>query len=95
MRQAWVFINANGYSKSRALTCAWANFKLRAALAVKTVRFTFEKADGTIRQAVGTLREVPATTGARPASETVQTYWDTEKRAWRCFRRANLLTVCP
>ena len=59
MQMAWSFVKKNGYSMSEALKCAWANFKLKAALKVKIVEFYFKKTDGTLRQAFGTLKENP------------------------------------
>lgn len=42
MQMAWSFVRKNGYSMSEALKCAWANFKLKAALKVKIVEFYFK-----------------------------------------------------
>lgn len=96
MLQAWTFVRRNGYTMSEALKTAWANFKLREAMAAKIVRFYFRKVDGTIREAFGTLAEnaVPATMGSdRRRNDTVQTYFDTEKGEWRCFKKANLIRI--
>lgn len=94
MTLAWQFVKRNGLSLSEALTIAWRNIKLRAAMANKIVRFYFRKVDGTIREAYGTLSErlTPATAGTstRRTNGTVQTYFDTEKQEWRCFKKANL-----
>jgi uncharacterized protein YjbJ (UPF0337 family) len=96
MNLAWQFIKRNGYSKSQALKCAWTNIKLKAALKTRICKFYFEKIDGTIREAFGTLADnlMPAVTGAgRKVNETVQTYFDTEKQEWRCFKKANLIRI--
>lgn len=96
MLQAWQFVRRNGYTMSEALRCAWANFKLRKAMASRIVKFYFQKIDGSIREAFGTLANgiVPETKGAdRRANDTLQTYYDTEKAAWRCFKRANLIRI--
>lgn len=57
----------------------------------------FRKVDGTIREAYGTLAErlTPATAGTstRRPNDTVQTYFDTEKQEWRCFKKANLYAL--
>ena len=93
---AWQFVKRNGYSLSEALKCAWRNIKLRKALAKGICKFTFEKVDGSIRQAFGTLSEalIPATNGSdRRKNDTVQVYFDTEKQEYRCFKKANLLTI--
>lgn len=97
MQLAWQFIKKNGYSLSEALKVAWANIKLHAAMKTKVVKFHFQKVDGTIREAYGTLKIelLPASsnTGGRKENPTIQTYWDTEKEAWRCFKKANLVNM--
>ena len=95
MKQAHQFIKIAGLTMSEALKQAWANFKLKRAMAKGIVRFYFRKVDGTIREAWGTLKEsiIPETTGSdnRKKNETVQTYFDTEKQEWRCFKKLNLV----
>ena len=96
MQLAWQFVRRNGYSMSEALKCAWVNFKLRKAMTSRIVRFYFLKVDGSIREAFGTLASniVPETKGTdRKPNETIQTYFDTEKDEWRCFKRANLIRI--
>lgn len=93
---AWQFVRKNGFNMSLALQVAWCNFKLKAAMKTRIVKFYFQKVDGSIREAYGTLKEslLPATQGTgRKASPTVQTYFDTEKGEWRCFKFANLLRM--
>ena len=95
MNLAWQFVKRNGYTLSKALKTAWANVKLKDKMRNQIVKFRFEKIDGTIREAFGTLSEVvvPVTKGERKNADTCQTYYDTEKKAWRCFKKANLLQV--
>lgn len=97
MSLAWQFVKRNGLSLSEALTIAWRNIKLRAAMSSRIVRFYFRKVDGTIREAYGTLAErlTPTTSGTstRRTNDTVQTYFDTEKQEWRCFKKANLYAL--
>lgn len=94
-RMAWRFIKSNGYTLSEALKCAWANAKLKRAMKGGIVRFTFRKISGEVREAWGTLKEslLPPTTNNRPYNATLQTYYDTEKADWRCYKVANLLSV--
>lgn len=97
MTQAWAFVHRNGYTMSEALKVAWRNFKLKKRMAKGIVKFYFQKVDGSIREAFGTLAEaiIPTHTsesGRRP-NPTVQVYFDTEKAAWRCFKRANLINI--
>lgn len=97
MTAAWQFVKNNGYTMSEALKCAWRNIKLQAAMRTRIVKFHFQKIDGSIREAFGTLAEriVPATNGTsgRKVNNSVQTYFDTEKHEWRCFKKANLIDV--
>lgn len=93
MNLAWQFVKRNGFTMSEAMKCAWANFKLKAKMQKGIVKFYFKKVDGTIREAYGTLKEslLPETTGSnRKHNPTVQTYYDTERQEWRCFKIANL-----
>ena len=95
MRDAHRFIKIAGISLSEALKRAWANFKLRIAMTSKIVKFYFQKIDGTLREAYGTLSDkiipVIAGTDNRKKNDTTQTYFDTEKQEWRCFKKLNLV----
>lgn len=97
MNLAWQLIKRNGFSMSEALKCAWVNFKLKAQMKSKIVKFYFQKVDGSVREAFGTLNEklMPATKGTdrRAKNDTVTTYWDTEVGEFRCFKKANLLKI--
>lgn len=97
MKLAWQFVRKNGMNLSEALKTAWLNIKLHAAMARKIVRFYFRKVDGTIREAYGTLSEklMPTTTSEsnRRKNDTVQTYYDCEREAWRCYKKANLYSM--
>ena len=96
MSLAWAFVRKNGYSMSEALKCAWANVKLSVQLSKRIVEFYFKKVDGTLRQAFGTLMSdrVPQTKGTgRKPNDSLQTYFDTEKGEWRCFKKCNLIKV--
>lgn len=92
---AWQFVKRNGYKLSEALKCAWLNIKLKAEMKKRIVKFYFQKIDGSLREAYGTTNPetIPATTGTRKPAETVQTYFDTEKQEYRCFKKANLIRI--
>lgn len=97
MSLAWQFVKRNGFTMSEALKVAWANIKLKAAMKQKIVKFYFQKVDGSIREAYGTLKEnlIPATSGDnRKRNDTVQVYFDTERQEYRCFKKANLISIC-
>lgn len=97
MNLAWQMVKRNGYNMSEALKCAWTNIKLKARMKEGIVKFYFQKVDGSVREAYGTLKEslLPPTNGTdnRKKNDTVQTYYDTEKEAWRCFKVANLVKI--
>lgn len=103
MKLAWQFVKRNGFNLSQALKAAWTNVKLKAAMTGKIVKFYFSKVDGTTREAYGTLNAglIPAidtttdtsTKKQRKPNDTVQTYFDTERQEWRCFKKANLLRL--
>lgn len=96
MTLAWQFVKRNGYTMSEALKCAWANMKLKTAMKQRIVKFYFKKVDGSVREAYGTLKDnlIPATSGEnRKNNDTIQVYFDTEKQEYRCFKKANLVTL--
>ena len=85
MTMAWQFVKRNGFTMSEALHAAWLNFKLKVAMAVRIVKFYFQKVDGSIREAYGTLDAsiMPQISGndTRKKNDTVQTYFDTERES--------------
>lgn len=97
MQMAWQFVKRNGMTLADALKKAWQVFKLKAQMTRGIVKFYFRKVDGTIREAYGTLRTdlMPEIKGEdnRKKNDTVQTYFDTEKQEFRCFKLANLVTL--
>ena len=96
MSLAWQFVKKNGLNLAEALRIAWRNFKLRTAMATGIVKFYFQKVDGSTREAYGTLAEnriPPTQESGRKPNPTTQTYFDTEKEEWRCFKKANLLAI--
>jgi hypothetical protein len=96
MTMAWRFFRTTGQSFAECLRKAWANFKLVAAMRLRIVRFYFQKIDGTAREAWGTLRSdmIPQHKGDdRKRNDTVQTYYDTEKQEYRCFKKLNLIST--
>lgn len=64
------------------------------------ITFKYKKADGTIRTAHGTLSpdiighpdaDVKKAATRRHMPNSVQVYFDTDKQAFRCFRKANFI----
>lgn len=96
MRQAWQMVKRNGLTMAEALRVAWLNFKLRIKMMAGIVKFYFTKVDGTLREAYGTLKTelLPASKNTeRKTNPTIQTYYDTEQNAFRCFKVANLARI--
>ena len=95
MQQAWLLVKTYGFTMSEAMKQSWAIAKLRMAMKKGIVKFLFTKLDGTVRTAWGTLAEdrIGEVLGNRKSNDTVQTYWDCEKEAYRCFKLANFLRV--
>ena len=62
---------------------------LRSRLREGVVQFAFKKVDGSLRTAVGTtnLSTIPTEShpkGVKPSPESVVSFFDIEKRQWRC-----------
>ena len=96
MRFSWQFVNLNGFSRAEALKTAWANVELTERMRGGIVKFYFRKVDGTTREAYGTLCDKllpPTGGGGRKPNDTVQVYYDTERREYRCYKKANLLAI--
>jgi hypothetical protein len=96
-KQAWMFFRQTGISFAECLKKAWDNFKLVLKMKSGIVMFRFIKvSDGTIRQAFGTLQESVIADKIkgddnRAKNPTIQTYFDTEKQAFRSFKKFNLV----
>ena len=93
MSKAWYLCRTYSTTFADALKRAWAWYKLRSAMRTGVVEFYFTKTDGTLRQAFGTLRSdlIGETNGGeRKHYDHLQTYWDTEKQEYRCFKLINL-----
>ena len=97
MSLAHQFIRKNGMSLSEALKVAWTNNKLKVAMKSRIVKFYFVKVSGETREAYGSLADgvIPSIErdSSRKQNETCQAYYDCEKEAWRCFKKANLLRI--
>lgn len=92
-KTAWQFVRKLGYTLSDSLKIAWRNAKFKAVAKTRIVEFYYRKVDGSMRQAFGTLKEslLPEIKGEeRKKSDILQTYFDTGKQEWRCFKKCNL-----
>ena len=96
MLLAWQFVKDNKMNKSDAMVVAWDNKNLVDNMRIGVVEFKFRKLDGSERLAHGTLRDdmLPETkgTGKQP-HKSVQVYYDTDAREWRCFKKGSLIKM--
>lgn len=80
-----------------ALKKAWTLYRLAKAMRRGTVKFFYEKVDGSARVAYGTLCDLPAGITSKRGSKTpsygTMCYWDTKKQAFRSFRVENFIAV--
>lgn len=96
MKYAWQLWRNTKQQWRVCMIKAWQLYRLAKAMREGVVKFYYEKADGTIRKAMGTLKNMPvgATLGGKkmtkPSYKTMA-YFDTEKKAFRCFKIENLI----
>ncbi len=78
---------------SDAMKQAWKVFKLNKALKTNSVvKFSFMKADGSLREAKGTLVGVEdKIQGTKQSSPKVQVYFDLDANGFRSFRKERLV----
>ena len=82
-------------SWSDALKAAWAKVKIQKALANGVVFFDFRKKDGSLRAATGTTNSnffAYDKKTTRKAKAHIVTYYDLDKKAFRCFDIRRLLS---
>ena len=93
---AWQFVKDNKMNKSDAMIVAWENKNIVDNMRIGVVEFKFRKVDGSERLARGTLRKdlLPPTqgTGKQP-HKSVQVYFDTDAKEWRCFKKDQLIKM--
>lgn len=98
MKYAWQLWKSTKQMWRICMIKAWQLYRIAKAMRGGTVSFYYAKADGSIRKAIGTLNNVPAgaTLGGKkvtkPSYKTM-TYFDVEKKAFRCFKIENLICV--
>lgn len=96
MKYAWQLWRTTGQAWRLCMIKAWQLYRLAKAMRDGIVTFYYTKVDGSIRKASGTLKNVPA--GAtlfgkkmtKPSYKTMS-YYDTDKKAFRCFKVENLI----
>ena len=95
MRRAWVIARTTGKAFAVALAKSWQLYRLVKQMQAGVVRFSYEKADGTLRRALGTLKDVaePIKGTGRPDDGQTVGYYDVETGGFRSFRSANLVSI--
>ncbi|MDH6342921.1 hypothetical protein M2480_002053 [Parabacteroides sp. PFB2-12] len=97
MAMAWRLFRVTGEAFADCLRKAWANFKLAAAMRTGIVKFYYQKVNGEVRQAFGTLSDkyinVEVKGSQRAKNDLLFTYFDTEKQAFRSFKRFNIQAI--
>lgn len=94
-KRAHEIARSTGKAFAICLVKAWQIYRLKKAMVKGTVKFAFEKVDGTIRYAYGTLESkfLGDVKGLRKPNPKVVTYYDMEKLAFRCFKAENLVRI--
>ena len=97
MNGAWSIFRITGDNFSGCLKKSWQLLKLKSLMKSSTVQFFYQKVSGEIRQAFGTLKDEVVNanikgTGRIP-NENLFTYFDTEKKEFRSFKKFNLIKI--
>ena len=91
---AYELMTATGKSFAVCLSKAWALYRLRKRMTVEVVKITFEKVDGSLRIAKATLKNTSTMVkGTGTPNYKTLSYYDVEKRGFRCFRIENLIAI--
>ncbi len=98
MKYAWQLFKTTAEAWRICMIKAWQLYRLAKAMRGGIVEFYYKKTDGSVRKASGTLANVPAgaTLGGKritkPSYRTM-TYYDTDRKAFRCFKVENLICI--
>jgi hypothetical protein len=93
-KYAWQIVKSTGKSFRIALVKAWQVYKLRKRMVIETVKFAFEKADGSLRYALGTLKDTAnLVKGTGKENYKTVAYFDTEANGFRSFKIESLIKI--
>ncbi|WP_300701010.1 SH3 beta-barrel fold-containing protein [Bacteroides sp.] len=98
MKYAHHLLNTTRKSWKYCMLKAWELYRLAKRMRDGSVKFAYEKTDGSIRYACGTLQNLPAGSTIRGKKMTKPSYktfayYDIAKSEMRCFKIENLVTV--
>lgn len=91
--QAWELVKATGKAFAICLAKAWNLYRLANRMKKGTVKFAYEKVDGSLRKAVGTLKDLNYIPKGKESSLKTFSYFDIEANGFRSFRINNLITI--
>lgn len=92
-RQAWELVKATGKTFAVCLAKAWNLYRLTNEMKKGTVKFAYEKVDGSLRKAVGTLKDLNYVSKGKESTIKTFSYFDIEANSFRSFRIENLITI--
>lgn len=98
MKNAHRFFQVTGENFAKCLRKAWSVYRLSSEMETKTVQFFYQKSNGNVRQAFGTMRQEVISgkvkgTDTRKRNADLFVYYDTEKDAFRSFKKFNLIQI--
>lgn len=87
--------NDNVKSFMEALTLAWKAMRLQAKLMLGETTFSYLKTNGEVRTAKGTLKGMinESNPGFRNGAENILYYLDLEKKGFRSFDAARIVSI--
>lgn len=92
-KRAHVIARNTGKAFAICLVKAWQIFRLKKRMARESVKFAYEKADGTLRYALGTLSGNYEIKGTGIPTYKTMAYYDMEANGFRSFKVENLIAI--
>lgn len=98
MKNAHRLMQVTGKSLAESVKSAWVIYRLSEAMQKGTVQFFYKKTNGEVRQAFGTMKDDVISskikgTDRRKPNKDLFVYYDTEKSAFRSFKKFNLIRI--
>jgi hypothetical protein len=89
-KMAYSLMKSTGKGFAVCLAKAWNVYRLAKKMLAGAVKFSYEKADGSVRNALGSINTITAT---ERDEKGLFTYFDIEAQGFRCFKIENLIAV--